>query len=32
MLIPTEYGGGGATIPDAAVFLETMNRWGAQAP
>lgn len=29
MLIPTEYGGGGATIPDAAVFLETMNRWGA---
>lgn len=29
MLIPTEYGGGGATIPDAAVFLETCNRWGA---
>ncbi|MQW77461.1 acyl-CoA dehydrogenase [Nocardioides sp. dk4132] len=29
MLIPTEYGGGGASIPDAALFLETMNRWGA---
>lgn len=29
MLIPTEYGGGGASIPDAAVFLETLNRWGA---
>lgn len=29
MLIPTEYGGGGASIPDAALFLETLNRWGA---
>jgi acyl-CoA dehydrogenase len=29
MLIPTEYGGGGASIPDAAIFLETLNRWGA---
>lgn len=29
MLIPTEYGGGGATIPEAALFLETCNRWGA---
>lgn len=29
MLIPTEYGGGGASIPDAALFLETCNRWGA---
>jgi len=28
MLIPAEYGGGGATIPDAALFLETLNRWG----
>lgn len=29
MLIPTEYGGGGASITDAAIFLETCNRWGA---
>lgn len=29
MLIPGEYGGGGASIPDAALFLETLNRWGA---
>ena len=31
MLIPTEYGGGGGTIPDAALFLETLNRWGGNA-
>jgi alkylation response protein AidB-like acyl-CoA dehydrogenase len=30
MLIPTEYGGGGAELPDAAVFLETINRWGGR--
>ena len=28
MLIPEEYGGGGATLPDAAMMLETVNRWG----
>lgn len=30
MLIPEEYGGGGATLPEAAMFLETVNRWGGQ--
>lgn len=28
MLIPEEYGGGGATISDSCVVLETLNRWG----
>lgn len=31
LLIPEEYGGGGGTIPDAALFLETINRWGGNA-
>lgn len=31
MLVPEEYGGGGATIPEAAIFLETLNRWGGHA-
>lgn len=31
MLIPEEYGGGGATISDGALFLETLNRWGGEA-
>ena len=31
LLIPEEYGGGGGTIPDAALFLETLNRWGGNA-
>ncbi|MGW1026468.1 acyl-CoA dehydrogenase family protein [Streptomyces sp. NPDC002577] len=31
MLIPEEYGGGGGTVPDAALFLETLNRWGGSA-
>jgi acyl-CoA dehydrogenase len=29
VLIPAEYGGGGGTISDAAVILETINRSGA---
>lgn len=29
VLIPTEYGGGGGTIQDAAVILEAINRSGA---
>lgn len=28
MLIPEEYGGGGATMSDSVLFLETLNRWG----
>ena len=28
MLIPEEYGGGGAELPEAAIMLETINRWG----
>jgi alkylation response protein AidB-like acyl-CoA dehydrogenase len=28
MLIPQEYGGGGATLSDSALFLETLCRWG----
>lgn len=31
MLVPEEYGGGGATISDGALFLETLNRWGGEA-
>lgn len=31
MLIPEEYGGGGATISEGALFLETINRWGGEA-
>jgi acyl-CoA dehydrogenase len=31
MLIPEEYGGGGATISDSCVVLETLNRWGNAA-
>jgi len=31
MLIPEEYGGGGASISDACVVLETLNRWGNSA-
>jgi acyl-CoA dehydrogenase len=31
MLIPEEYGGGGASILDAALVLETINRSGAAA-
>jgi alkylation response protein AidB-like acyl-CoA dehydrogenase len=28
MLIPSEYGGGGASLPEAAIVLEAINRWG----
>ena len=28
MLIPSEYGGGGASLPEAAIVLESINRWG----
>ena len=28
LLIPEEYGGGGATLAEAAVVLEAINRWG----
>lgn len=28
MLIPEEYGGGGATLSESALFLETLCRWG----
>lgn len=28
MLIPEEFGGGGAQLPEAAIMLETVNRWG----
>lgn len=28
LLIPEEYGGGGATLNEAAVVLEAINRWG----
>lgn len=31
MLIPEEYGGGGATINESCVVLETLNRWGNSA-
>jgi len=31
MLVPEEYGGGGASISDGALFLETVNRWGGEA-
>jgi alkylation response protein AidB-like acyl-CoA dehydrogenase len=31
MLIPEEYGGGGATINESCVVLETLNRWGNNA-
>ncbi|ALV43690.1 acyl-CoA dehydrogenase [Pseudarthrobacter sulfonivorans] len=31
LLIPEEYGGGGGTISDAAVVLETINRSGGNA-
>ena len=31
MLIPEEYGGGGADITQACVVLETLNRWGNSA-
>ncbi|MDO5499008.1 MAG: acyl-CoA dehydrogenase family protein [Propionibacteriaceae bacterium] len=28
MLIPEEYGGGGADLVDGALVMETLNRWG----
>ena len=28
LLIPEEYGGGGATLAEASVVLEAINRWG----
>jgi len=31
MLVPEEFGGGGASISDGALFLETLNRWGGEA-
>ncbi|MCD4534308.1 acyl-CoA/acyl-ACP dehydrogenase [Nocardioides sp. cx-169] len=31
MLIPEEYGGGGATINESCIVLETLNRWGNSA-
>lgn len=31
VLVPEEYGGGGGTISDAALILETVNRSGASA-
>ncbi|MEW2624107.1 acyl-CoA dehydrogenase family protein [Streptomyces sp. NPDC048106] len=31
MLIPEEYGGGGASIEESALVLETLNRWGGNA-